>query len=129
MAKKEAAGASNTKRQGDGTSIIPAESQTPKEATYVSFPLACLRSDFPLEEIPPADARRIFQRCLAWHIVATKVEPRFFSDLIDDVSAIEALAAEVATTYGKQRSLFPTALFRSAINDWPYRKFAILAAV
>ena len=129
MAKEKAADVASVKRQGDDTNIIPAESQTPKEATYVSFPLACLRSDYPLEEIPPADARRIFQRCLAWHIVTAKVEPRFFSDLIDDVSAIEALAAEVATTYGRQRSLFPTALFRSAMNDWPYRKFAILAAV
>jgi|694.fasta_scaffold00098_60 hypothetical protein len=129
MAKEKAADVASVKRQGDDTNIIPAESQTPKEATYVSFPLACLRSDYPLEEIPPADARRIFQRCLAWHIVTAKVEPRFFSDLIDDVSAIEALAADVATNYGKQRALFPVTLFRSAMNDWSYRKFAILAAV
>ena len=129
VAQKKPAVASGQASKDGCTGIIAEDSQTPKEATYVSFPLACLRSDYPLEEIPPADARRIFQRCLAWHIVATKVEPRFFSDLIDDVSAIEALAAEVATNYGKQRSLFPTALFRSAMNDWPYRKFAILAAL
>ena len=129
MATKKAADVASVKRQTDGNSIIPVESQTPKEATYVSFPLACLRSDYPLEEIPPADARRIFQRCLAWHIVNTKIDPMLFGELIDDVSAIETLAAEVATNYGKQRSLFPTALFRSAMNDWPYRKFAILAAL
>jgi hypothetical protein len=129
VAQKKPAVASGQASKDGCTNIIAEDLQAPKEATYVSFPLACLRSDYPLEEIPPADARRIFQRCLAWHIVATKVEPRFFSDLIDDVSAIEALAAEVATNYGKQRSLFPTALFRSAMNDWPYRKFAILAAL
>lgn len=129
MVKKKSPPAGNGQAQDNGQTIIPVESQTPKEATYVLFPLACLRSDYPLEEIPPADARRIFQRCLAWHIVTAKVEPRLFSDLIDNVSAIEALAAEVATNYGKQRALFPTSLFRSAMNDWSYRKFAILAAV
>jgi len=129
VAQKKAAVASGQASKDGCTSIIPVESQIPKEATYVLFPLACLRSDYPLEEIPVADARKIFQRCLAWHIATAKVEPRFFSDLLDDISAIEALAAEVATNYGKQRALFPTPLFRSAMNDWPYRKFAILAAV
>lgn len=109
--------------------IITEDPQATKQAAYVSFPIAALQSDIALEETPPDHARRILQRCLAWHIANTKIDSMLFGELIDDVSAIEALAAEVATNYGKQRSLFPTALFRSAMNDWPYRKFAILAAL
>ena len=52
-----------------------------------------------------------------------------FADILDDATTVSSLAAEVSTTYGKQRSLFPAALFRSAMDNWPYRKFAILAAI
>jgi hypothetical protein len=49
--------------------------------------------------------------------------------LLDDVSQIKELAAEVPVSFGKQQALFPVAMFRSAMDDWPYRKFAILAAI
>jgi hypothetical protein len=128
MAEKEKAPAvvSGQEPKQEGSDIIPSP---PKEANYVRFPLACLHSEFPLEEIPPDYARRIFQRCLAWHIVATKADPALFGDMVDDVSQIEALASEVATTFGKQCGLLPNALFRSAMNEWEYRKFSILAAL
>jgi hypothetical protein len=133
--KKAAAMASGKRQDRDSIDIIPPpkkgrkEKEPPKEASYIQFPLACLHSDYPLEKIPADYARRILQRCLAWHIVRTNIEAAYFDDLLDDASQVKKLAAEVPVTFGRQCALFPVEMFRSAVEDWPHRKFACLAAV